>query len=166
MDWGQGSPLYPAAAAAAAKGAAEALGRSRVFSSVGPDIDIAVEWVWHDSACDAEQVDNRSRVPDGCHFRHRLALERSRFSKNNTKYNNYPYRPAVRIRMYLCMDQPGKVANLSRGQLNRENENFPVSRLRSNGSGYDAFYATQVYQGLRYSAKLSFATGQGGDVCC
>ena len=86
MDWGQGSPLYPAAAAAAAKGAAEALGRSRVFSSVGPDIDIAVEWVWHDSACDAEQVDNRSRVPDGCHFRHRSAFERSRFSKNNTTY--------------------------------------------------------------------------------
>ena len=36
--------------------------------------------------------------------------------------------------MYVCMvityskgkDQPGKVANLTRGQLNRENEHFPV----------------------------------------
>ena len=25
-----------------------------------------------------------------------------------------------------CMDQPGKVANPARGQLNGENENFPV----------------------------------------
>ena len=32
----------------------------------------------------------------------------------------------------LVMDQPGKVANPARGQLNRENEYFPVrvSRLR------------------------------------
>ena len=38
--------------------------------------------------------------------------------------------------MYVCMvityskssmDQPGKVANPDRGQLNRENESFPVS---------------------------------------
>ena len=29
-----------------------------------------------------------------------------------------------------CMDQPGKVANPARGQLNRENECFPV-RVRA-----------------------------------
>ena len=29
-----------------------------------------------------------------------------------------------------CGDQPGKVANPARGQLNRENEYFPRSRLR------------------------------------
>ena len=38
--------------------------------------------------------------------------------------------------MYVCiyghhiwqsMDQPGKVSNPARGQLNRENEHFPVS---------------------------------------
>ena len=29
-----------------------------------------------------------------------------------------------------CMDQPGKVANPARGQLNRENEYFPV-RVRA-----------------------------------
>ena len=28
------------------------------------------------------------------------------------------------------MDQPGKVANLARGRLNRENEYFPCPRLR------------------------------------
>ena len=28
--------------------------------------------------------------------------------------------------MYVCMVQPGKVANPARGQLNRENEHSPV----------------------------------------
>ena len=42
-----------------------------------------------------------------------------------------PVVPAVCLDMYghtysKSMDQPGKVANPARGQLSRENENFPV----------------------------------------
>ena len=54
-----------------------------------------------------------------------------------------PFNIYVRIFMYVCMyghtysrsmDQPGKVANPSRGQLNRENEYFPV-RVRAREVG-------------------------------
>lgn len=55
MDWGLRSPLYPAAAAAAAEGAAKALGNAGVF----PPGD-KVEWVWQDSACDADRVRDKT----------------------------------------------------------------------------------------------------------
>ena len=66
------------------------------------------------------------------------------------------------------MDQPGKVANPARGQLNRENEYFPVPvrACEVMEVGTMHFTPQSVYQALRYSAKLSFATGQGVDVCC
>lgn len=59
MDWGRRSPLYPAAAAAAAKGSAEALRKSGVFSAwtdTGKDTTVTTEWVWHDTACSADVV--------------------------------------------------------------------------------------------------------------
>ena len=46
--------------------------------------------------------------------------------------------PAIYVFMYVCMyshtysksmNQPGKIANPARGQLNRENEYFPVPVL-------------------------------------
>ena len=53
---------------------------------------------------------------------------------------NVGEKPTVKLySMYVClyghsysksMDQPGKVANPARGQLNRENEYFPV-RVRA-----------------------------------
>lgn len=51
MDWGLRSPLYPAAAAAAARAAAADLAKSGVLP-----LEDSVEWVWHDSACDTIAV--------------------------------------------------------------------------------------------------------------
>lgn len=51
VDWGLRSPLYPAAAQAAVQAATRALQTSGVL----PAGD-SVEWIWHDSACDAQKV--------------------------------------------------------------------------------------------------------------
>lgn len=59
MDWGLRSPLYPAAAAAAANASVAALEKSGVLERGD-----RVEWVWHDSACDARRVRERI-VPGG-----------------------------------------------------------------------------------------------------
>lgn len=64
VDWGLRSPLYPAAAAAAAEGAAKALGNAGVF----PPGDM-VEWVWQDSACDADRVRGGSSACDTTVYR-------------------------------------------------------------------------------------------------
>lgn len=52
MDWGLGSPLYPAVAQAAAQAAARGFGDSGGVFTQGD----RAEWVWHDSACDAQKV--------------------------------------------------------------------------------------------------------------
>ena len=49
--------------------------------------------------------------------------------KEKRKKRVWLYRGAF-ICMYVCMYQPGKVANSARGQLNRENITFPCSRSR------------------------------------
>lgn len=56
VDWGLRSPLYPAAAAAAAEASAESLKVSGILQP-----GVRVEWVWHDSACDATRVSKRRR---------------------------------------------------------------------------------------------------------
>ena len=62
VDWGRRSPLYPAAAAAAAKDTAKALGKSWVFSA-GNDTTVKTAWVWHDTACNADVA----RIFEGVH---------------------------------------------------------------------------------------------------
>lgn len=63
MDWGLRSPLYPAAAQAAVQAAARALQASGVL----PAGD-SVEWVWHDSACDAQKVGAGGQQADASFF--------------------------------------------------------------------------------------------------
>ncbi|CAB1101135.1 unnamed protein product [Ectocarpus sp. CCAP 1310/34] len=52
VDWGLGSPLYPAVAQAVAQTAARGFGGSGGVFARGDK----VEWVWHDSACDAQKA--------------------------------------------------------------------------------------------------------------
>ena len=55
------------------------------------------------------------------------------------------------------MDQPGKVANPARGQLNRENKYFPV-RVRAR----EFVLARRVRQSLPASARSSLYSAESG----
>ncbi|CBN74841.1 Tyrosine kinase specific for activated (GTP-bound) p21cdc42Hs [Ectocarpus siliculosus] len=58
VDWGLGSPLYPAVAQAAVQAAARGFGGSGGVFARGD----RVEWVWHDSACDAQKAYDATEV--------------------------------------------------------------------------------------------------------
>ena len=54
------------------------------------------------------------------------------------------------------MDQPGKVANPARGQLNRENEYFPVPFAPENLVSRDGFGISLLISILRLDLVLTY----------